>query len=133
MNTEQINNFSYMNKVKFVRRILQAILLVSLVIGINAISAQYFKRIDITKNGLYSLSAETKAHLRALDQATKVIVLIPKDSNQPELEQIHSHVGRLLRSYEAEAIQNGEPLLEVEYVAPSVSYTHLTLPTIYSV
>ena len=78
-----------MNKVKFVRRILQAILLVSLVIGINIISAQYFKRIDITQNGLYSLSAETKAHLRALDRETKIIVLIPKDSNQPELEQIH--------------------------------------------
>ena len=118
MNTDPIHNFSYMNKVKFVRRILQAILLVSLVIGINAISAQYFKRIDITKNGLYSLSAETKAHLRALDQATEIIVLIPKDSNQPELEQIHSHIGRLLRSYEAEAIQSGKQFLSIEYIDP---------------
>ena len=57
MNADPNSDFSYMNKVKFVRRILQAILLVSLVISINAISAQYFKRIDITKNGLYSLSA----------------------------------------------------------------------------
>ncbi|MFL2848405.1 MAG: GldG family protein [Coraliomargaritaceae bacterium] len=118
MDTDKISNFSYINKIKFVKQILHAILLVSLIIGINAISAQYFKRIDITKNGLYSLSAETKAHLRTLDQPTKIIVLIPKDSNQPELEQIHSHVGRLLRSYEAESIQNGNRLLSIEYVDP---------------
>lgn len=118
MNTDPNSDFSYMNKVKFVRRVLQAILLVSLVISINAISAQYFKRIDITKNGLYSLSAETKAHLRALDRATEIFVLIPKDSNQPELEQIHSHVGRLLKSYEAESIQNGKSFLTIEYVDP---------------
>ena len=107
-----------MNKVKFVRRILQAILLISLVISINVISAQYFRQIDITQNGLYSLSAETNAHLRALDRETKIIVLIPKDSNQPELEQIHSHIGRLLRSYEAAAIQNSKSLLTIEYVDP---------------
>ena len=107
-----------MNKSKIVRRILQAILLMSLVLSINAISTQYFKRIDITKNGLYSLSAETKAHLRALDRATKIFVLIPKDSNQPELEQIHSHIGRLLKSYEAESIQNGKSFLTIEYVDP---------------
>lgn len=118
MDFNKINNFTYINKVKFVKRILQAILLVSLAIGVNAISAQYFKRIDITKNGIYSLSAETKAHLRTLDRATKIIVLIPKDSNQPELEQIHSHVGRLLRSYEAEGIQNGKRLLSIEYLDP---------------
>ena len=118
MDIEKISSFSYINKVKFVKQILHAILLVSLIIGINAISARYFERIDITKNGLYSLSAETKAHLRTLDQPTKIIVLIPKDSNQPELEQIHSHVGRLLRSYEAESIQNGNRLLSIEYVDP---------------
>ena len=118
MSTDPSSNFSYMNKVKFARRILQAILLVSLVFGINSISAQYFKRIDITKNGLYSLSAESKAHLRALDRETKILVLIPKDSNQPELEQIHSHISRLLKSYEAESVHNGKSFLTIEYVDP---------------
>ena len=87
-------------------------------VTVNVISAKYFNRIDITQNGLYSLSAETRAHLRTLDRETKIIVLIPKDSNQPELEQIHSHIGRLLRAYEAEAIQNGKPLLVIEYIDP---------------
>ena len=118
MSADPNNDFSDLNKVKFIKRVLHSILLISLIVGINIISEQYFLRLDITKNKLYSLSAETKAHLRTIDQATKIYVLIPKESNKPELKQIHSHVSRLLRAYEAEALDNKKRLLEIVFIDP---------------
>ena len=111
-----LNDFSTLRKIKFFKLLFNGILLSTLLVAINSISAQYFKRIDLTENGRYSLSAETKAHLRSLDQETKIIILFPKDSNQPELEQNHLHLGQILRSYEAEAIKNTKRLLKIEYI-----------------
>ena len=56
--------------------------------------------------------------MRTIDQATKIYVLIPKESNKPELKQIHSHVSRLLRAYEAEALDNKKRLLEIVFIDP---------------
>ena len=111
-----LDDFKTLKKIKFFKLLLDVVLLLTLLVAINIISAQYFKRIDLTENGQYSLSAETKAHLRSLDQETKIIILFPKDSNQPELETIHLHLGQLLRSYEAEAIKHAKRLLKIEYI-----------------
>lgn len=118
MNPGPLNDFRSIRKINGFKHILNALLSITLLLAINAFSAQYFLRIDLTENSRYSLSAETKAHLRTLDRETKIIVLFPKDSNQPELEQIHSHIGHLLRSYEAAGVRKGERFLKVEYIDP---------------
>ena len=49
MSADPNNDFSHLNKVKFIKRVLHSILLISLIVGINIISEQYFLRLDITK------------------------------------------------------------------------------------
>ena len=118
MNPEPFNDFKSVRKIKSVKHILNAVLSLILLVAINTFSAQYYMRIDLSEDSRYSLSAESKAHLRTLDKETTIRVLFPRDSNQPELEQIHLHIGHLLRSYEAAGTRDGERMLKVEYIDP---------------
>ena len=118
MDLGKLSDFSYIRKIRITKRVFNTLLSISLIILINTIFAHHSNRIDLTEKGLYSLSAETKAHLRTLKQPTKIQVLLPKDSNQPELEQIHTHLGHLLRSFEAEGRFDQKRLLSIEYIDP---------------
>lgn len=118
MHANKFSDFRFLGKLRLLKRILHTALSITLLFAINTIFAKYYKRIDLTQQGIYSLSAETKAHLRNLKDETHINVLFPKDSNQPELEQIASHIRHLLRSFESEGIQNGQRLLKIEYIDP---------------
>ena len=118
MDIEKLSDFSFTRKIHITKRILNTLLFIALIIFINAIFANYSKRIDLTEKGLYSLSAETKAHLRILKHPTKIQVLLPRDSAQPELELIHTHLGHLLRSFQVSGMVNRDQLLGVEYIDP---------------
>ena len=118
MHSDKFSDFKFLRNVRILKRILHTTLSITLLFAINSLFAKYYKRIDLTQQGTYSLSAETKAHLRTLKSETHIYVLFPKDSNQAEIEQILSHIRHLLRSYESDGVQNGERLLKIEYIDP---------------
>ncbi len=118
MQSNQFSDFSFIRKIRIFKRILHVILSISLLFAINAIFSKYYQRIDLTKQGIYSLSAETKANIRNLKSETQINVLFPKESNQPELKQILSHIKHLLRSFENHGVQNGERILKIDYIDP---------------
>ena len=69
-------------------------------------ASKYFSRIDLSRTGTYTLSAESKAYVRTLEKPVHIVVTIPDGSEIPELQQIHNDLRKLLRQYEAASAAN---------------------------
>jgi hypothetical protein len=85
--------------IRFINLILQAILFLSLFAGLNYIALNHAWRFDLTENRRHSLSAETRAYLAELERNVQVIVTIPTDAADEELEQARRDLTGLLREY----------------------------------
>lgn len=116
MQNSLFNEFRYARRFRVANRIAQILLGLSLIIALNFLASKYFRRIDLTQSGSYTLAAETKAYIRELKEPVKIIVTIPKNPEVPESVQVHTHLQKLLREYEATGMQDGERLIEVEFV-----------------
>lgn len=116
MQTSRFNEFRTARRFRAANRTIQILLGVSLIIALNFLASNYFRRIDLTQSGNYTLAPETKAYVRELKEPVKIIVTIPNNPDVPESVQIHRHLQKLLREYEALGTQDGEKLIEVEFV-----------------
>lgn len=116
MQTSRFNEFRFARRFRAVNRTIQILFGLSLIIALNFLASQYFRRVDLTQSGNYTLAAETKAYIRELKEPVKIIVTIPDNPEVPESAQIHQHLQKLLREYEALGAQDGETLIEVEFV-----------------
>jgi ABC-type uncharacterized transport system involved in gliding motility auxiliary subunit len=116
MQTSRFNEFRVARRFRAVNRAIQILLGLSLIIALNFLASKYFRRIDLTQSGSYTLAPETKAYVRELEETVKIIVTIPHNPDVYESAQIHEHLQKLLREYEALGAQDGENLVEVEFV-----------------
>ncbi len=116
MQRSRFNEFRVARRFRAVNRSVQIILGLSLIIALNFLAAKYFKRIDLTESGTYTLAPESKAYIRELEQTIKIIVTIPNDPEVPELVQIHQHLRKLFREYEAAGMRDGRAYVDVEFV-----------------
>ncbi|WP_269525791.1 GldG family protein [Coraliomargarita parva] len=116
MSNSRFNDFRTARQFRALNRILQIMLSISLIIALNYLAARYFTRFDLTQSGNYSLAPESKAYIRALSQPVEIIITIPQDPDVQELRQIHRHLDKLLRAYDAEGRIQGRQMVRVEYV-----------------
>ncbi|PXA05200.1 ABC transporter [Coraliomargarita sinensis] len=116
MQKSRFNEFRFARRFRATNRAIQIVLGLTLIIALNFLASKYFRRIDLTQSGSYTLAPETKAYIRELKEPVEIIVTIPNNPEVPESEQVHQHLQKLLREYEALGAQNGEPLIEVEFV-----------------
>ncbi|MFP4203364.1 MAG: GldG family protein [Opitutales bacterium] len=116
METNRLSDFRHTRRVRAFNRTIQVLLGVSLLLALNFLASKHFKRFDLTPSGQYTLSAETKAYLRGLEEPIDIIVTIPEDPDVKELKQLHGNLQPLLREYEATRTETGEPIANVEYV-----------------
>ncbi|MGB1128150.1 MAG: GldG family protein [Opitutales bacterium] len=116
MQHSRFSEFRNARRLRAANRALQIILGFSVIVALNYLAANYFQRIDLTEAGKYTLAPESRAYVRELKQPVRVIVTIPNDPEIPELVQIHQHLKKLLREYEAIGMQNGDKMIEVEFV-----------------
>jgi ABC-type uncharacterized transport system involved in gliding motility auxiliary subunit len=116
MQRSRLNEFRLARRFRFINRGIQIALGISLILALNFIAAKYFKRIDLTESGSYTLAPESKAYIRELEEPVSIIVTIPKDPELPELQQIHQHLSKLLREYQAEGHRKGQTYIKIEYV-----------------
>ena len=116
MQKSRFNEFRFARRFRAGNRAIQILLGLSLVIALNFLASKYFRRIDLTQSGSYTLAPETKAYIRELKEPVKIIVTIPNNPDVPESVQIHRHLQKLLREYEAIGAQDGKALVEVEFV-----------------
>ena len=110
------DEFRLIRRLRTANRIVQIVLGLSLIASLNFLSANYFKRFDLTKSGKYTLAAESKAYLRQIKKPVKIIVTIPQETEQKELAIIREDLQKLLREYEFAGNQKGQSFITVEFV-----------------
>ena len=116
MLANRANEFSFIRRFQNANRVVQIILGLSFIATINFLSANYFKRFDLTKSGDYTLAAESKAYIRQLEKPVKIIVTIPEKTDLEGLEDIRNDLVKLLREYEFFSTRYGKKYVQVEFV-----------------
>lgn len=116
MQKSRFNEFRFARRFRASNRTVQILLGLSLIIALNFLASKYFRRIDLTQSGSYTLAPETKAYIRELKEPVKIIVTIPNNPEVPESVQVHQHLQKLLREYQALGAQDGKNTIEVEFV-----------------
>jgi len=94
----------------------QVLLAIALLGWINYLASGHFHRMDLTRERLFSLSPETKAHLERLDQEVIIYVTTSGDHEQPEIRAIQEDLHNLLREYEYASSRLGGARVRVEVI-----------------
>lgn len=103
-----LDNFRAARWLRLANLLLQALLVLTLVAGLNYVARDHPVRFDFTRSGRYSLSPETLAYLRELPNPVRIVVTTPEDAAPPELRG-------LLREYEY-ATESGPARIRVDYL-----------------
>ncbi|EIP99058.1 ABC-type uncharacterized transport system involved in gliding motility, auxiliary component [Opitutaceae bacterium TAV1] len=95
--------------------LLQAVLVLTLVGGLNYLAINHGWRFDLTQNRRHSLSPETLAYIRTLPAPVTVVVTLAPDADNDEVTQAYRDVTHLLRDY-TEATKASEHHITVEFL-----------------
>lgn len=109
-------SYQVTNRVKQVHHLIQVLLLVTFILGINHLAMEHFLRFDLTENHKYALSPETRAYLKDLRQPVRVIVTIPADSPRVEEQVLYRYISQLLQEYAYQSRKDGSFRILTEYV-----------------
>ncbi|MGC6455412.1 MAG: GldG family protein [Coraliomargaritaceae bacterium] len=116
MSQIKMGEFGFARRARAANLVIQVVLFLSLLFGLNYLASRHFTRIDLSRTGTYTLSAESKAYIRTLEKPVNILVTIPDESGIPELQQIHNDLRKLLRQYEAEGDANAKSAINVEFI-----------------
>ncbi len=94
----------------------QFVLVFLILAAINAIAMRSYTRIDTTIGRSFTLSAQTVAYLKQLDQPIKVIVTLSEQSPHLGVRDIYHDVRSMLSEYEYETRNQGANRVDVEYL-----------------
>ena len=111
-----LEDFHTANWFKRINRILQILLSVTFVAGLNYFATRHFARFDLTHHHIYSLSPETLAYISQIEEPVKIIVTIPPDSEEPDLNLLFKYVSNLLKEYVYAGRNGNEKKIEVQFV-----------------
>lgn len=111
-----LEDYKYVNWGKRINRLLQIVLSLSLLIGLNYLATRHFSRIDLTLQHLYSLSPETVAYIRQIDKPVKIIVTLSPDSGDELESQLYRYLRNLLKEYEYAGRGDKQNKIEVEFI-----------------
>lgn len=111
-----IETFQAQNRIKRIYRFAQILLSILFIALLNYLSMNHFARFDLTHQHQYSLSPESRAYLRDLDQPVHFIVTIPENSPREEERTLLRYVDNLLREYSYHSRAEDGPLITVEKV-----------------
>ena len=107
-----IDSFRAARWVRTLNLLLQAVLFLTFVGGLNYLARSYSWRFDLTRYRRYSLSAETLAYLRELSLPVHIVVTSNGQANDP----VDHAVEGLLREYIYATESNPAGQVTVEYV-----------------
>jgi len=111
-----IQTFQAQNRIKRFYRIAQIFLSILFIVMLNYLSMNFYERYDLTQQHQYSLSPESRAYLRELDQPVHFIITIPENSPREEDRTLLRYVDNLLREYHYHSRREEGPLITVEKV-----------------
>jgi len=113
------HSFESFQSNRWVRRlnsVFQFVLILVLFGSVNYLSLKHFKRIDLTKNHSYTLSAETLAYIENLKTPISIYVTLTDDENGGEFNHAYNDVKGMLREFVYAARNNPENKITVEFL-----------------
>ncbi|WP_221029497.1 GldG family protein [Actomonas aquatica] len=93
------NAFAKARWLRSTNLLLQAILFVTFFGGLNYLALHHGGRWDLTNHRRHTLSEETLAYLRDLEQPVRFVVTVDPNNTNDDLTQFHRDVRGLLREY----------------------------------
>src|SRR5687767_634100 len=86
--------------VRTLNLVLQAVLFLTLCLGLNYLARNHAWRYDLTKHGRFSLSAETLSWIQQLKSPVRIVATLADRSENPEVtgllsEYVHATEGKL--------------------------------------
>jgi ABC-type uncharacterized transport system involved in gliding motility auxiliary subunit len=102
--------------IRFINLILQALLFLSLFLGLNYVALNHAWRYDLTQSRRHSLSAETRSYLDHLERDVTIVVTVAPDSGDEELTQAYRDISGLLREYSYLTRGSTHGKVEVKYL-----------------
>lgn len=109
-------SFRTARRFRTVNLLLQAVLVLSLLGGLNYLAIHHGWRHDLTQNRRHSLSPETASYLRSLRAPVKIVVTLSENGENAEVDQAYRDVSTLLREYTEATVGNGANRITVEYL-----------------
>jgi ABC-type uncharacterized transport system involved in gliding motility auxiliary subunit len=109
-------SFRTVRWVRTLNLLAQAVLFLTLFAGLNYLAVHYAWRFDLTENQSRSLSAETRAYLKNLDQPVRIIVTLTENNTDTDLAQAYRDVSGLLREYGFATAGNERGRISTEYI-----------------
>jgi ABC-type uncharacterized transport system involved in gliding motility auxiliary subunit len=108
------HTFAFARWMRTLNLVLQAVLLLTFFGGLNYLALNYGWRWDLTNHRRHTLSEETLAYLRSLEQPVKLVITTNPNTNNADANQAFRDVRGLLREYTtATAAKNdGKVLVE---------------------
>ncbi len=95
---------------------IQFVLVFLILAAVNYIAMIHYKRVDLTRDRTFTLSAVTLAYLEKLDRPVDVIVTLPEGSNDPFHKEMLKDIKALLREFEFATRNKGSNKIDVEYL-----------------
>ncbi|MFH1496185.1 MAG: Gldg family protein [Verrucomicrobiota bacterium] len=108
--------FRFARRFRTVNLLAQAVLVLSLLGGLNYLAIHHGWRHDLTENRRHSLSPETQSYLRDLRAPVKIIVTLTDTGDDEQVNQAHRDVSALLREYTEATVGNGARRVTVDYL-----------------
>ncbi|MBC8012353.1 MAG: GldG family protein [Burkholderiales bacterium] len=89
----------------------QAVLVLTLVAGLNYLATRHAWRLDLSRHARHSLSPETRSYLRELSAPVHIVVTLDEETAEDNVAQAARDVRTLLRDYvEASAVNPAAPV-----------------------
>ena len=96
--------------------LLQALLFLTLVAGLNYLARNHPSRFDLSRQHRYSLSPETLSYLHNLPSPIRIVVTLTEDSENPVAAQAFRDMRDLLREYAYATEGDDNRRITVEYL-----------------
>lgn len=108
------HTFAFARWTRTLNLVLQAFLLLTFFGGLNYLALNYGWRWDLTNHRRHTLSEETQAYLRSLEQPVKLVITTNINSSDSTANQAYREIRGLLREYKTatESKPGGKVLIE---------------------
>lgn len=94
----------------------QAVLVLTLVAGLNYVATRHAWRFDISRHARHSLSPETRSYLRELSAPVHIVVTLSDDTTEDAIAQAARDVRTLLRDYVEATAANPSAKITFEFI-----------------
>lgn len=108
------HTFAFARWTRTLNLVLQATLLLSFFGGLNYLALNYGWRWDLTNHRRHTLSEETLAYLRSLEQPVKLVLTTNLNANDPDAAQAFRDIRGLLREYATATAAKREGQVTIE-------------------